>query len=165
MARTYATFEEFGQALNRAYRGLNPAVETALRINVKDLVSNIKLRVSTKGQKADGNSFSTPYSKSHTYKRRKYGQGALGKQTSYKGFFYQGDMWNNFRMLTLNARQDGMTATLGFEGQNAYISNESLNQIHSTREQIAIAAASPDEARDLTRKIGFAIGEYLNATL
>lgn len=161
----YNTLADFAQALDMAYAGMGPAIEVALRANVKDLVDNIRLRVSTKGEKADGGSFSTPYSKGHAFKRKKYGQGALGKQTSYKGFFYQGDMWKNFRMLSLSNSQQRITAKLGFEGQNMYKSNEELNQIHSEREKIAIAAANPTEAREFTRKIGFAIGEYLKSVL
>lgn len=157
--------EEFAQALDRAYKGIDKAVEVSLRLNVKDLVEKIRLRVSGKGEKAEGGSFSTPYSRSHAYKRKKYGSGNLGKQTSYKGFFYQGDMWRNFSMLSLDNKQSMITATLGFEGDNVYMSNEKLNQIHSDRERIAIAAANKTEATELTRKIGFAIGEYLNSAL
>ena len=161
----YNSMEAFAKALNNAYNGLDKAVEVALRRDVKDLVDKIRLRVSTKGQKADGGSFSTPYSRSHAYKRKKYGSGQLAKQVSHKGFFYQGDMWSNFRMLTLVNSGQRINASLGFTGNNAYKTNEELNQIHSTREGIPITAATKEEAVELTRKIGFAIGEYLKSAL
>ena len=161
----YATLGEFTKALDNAYKGLDKAVEVALRRDVKDLVGRIKLRVSGTGKKADGGSFSTPYSKSHTYKRKKYGSGSLGKQVGYKGFFYQGDMWNNFRMLNLVNSGNRINATLGFEGNNMYKTNDELNEIHSKREGIKIAAPNSDEAKEFTRKIGFSIGEYLKSVL
>ena len=74
-------------------------------------------------------------------------------------------MWNNFRMISLNSTSTDIKATLGFEGQNMYLSNERLNEIHSERENIKIAAPNSDEAKDLTRKIGFSIGEYLKSVL
>lgn len=161
----YNTIGEFAKALDTAYKGLDNAVEVALRANAKDLVDKIRLRVSGSGVNADGGKFSTPYSKSQTYKRKKNGSGALGKQTAYKGFFYQGDMWKNFRMLSLTNSGQTINATLGFAGDNMYKTNDQLNEIHSKREGIKIAAASKDEAKEMTRKIGFAIGEYLKSAL
>lgn len=161
----YNSMEAFAKALDNAYKGLDKAVEVALRRDVKDLVDKIRLRVSTKGEKADGGNFSTPYSRSHAYKRKKYGSGQLGKQVSHKGFFYQGDMWKNFRMLTLANSGQRINAKLGFEGNNAYKTNEELNAIHSGREGIPISAPNKEEATELTRKIGFAIGEYLKSVL
>lgn len=161
----YATLGEFTKALDNAYKGLDKAVEVALRRDVKDLTEQIRLRVRSSGRKADGGQFSTPYSKSHAYKRKKYGRGALGKQVGYKGFFYQGDMWSNFQMLSLVNSQQRINAKLGFTGSNMYKSNDELNAIHSDREGIKIAAPNSDEAKEFTRKIGFAIGEYLKSVL
>lgn len=161
----YGTMEEFAKALDNAYKGLPDAVDTALRDNVPTLISSIKLRVSTTGQNADGGSFSTPYSRSHRYKRKKYGKGALGQQILHKGFFYQGTMWDNFRMIDFESTSDKIKATLGFVGSNLYLSNDRLNEIHSFNEGIKIAAPNKDESDDLTHKVGFAIGEYLKSAL
>lgn len=160
MAQNYNTLVEFTNALDNAYANMGDVVTNALRNHVPTLVELIKLRVSTKGQKADGGQFSTPYSRSHTYKRKKYGKGLLGTQISHKGFFYQGTMWDNFKSII-----NGNKAKLGFEGSNLYTSNDHLGQIHSDRENISIVAANPDEARQLTRLIGKEIGDYLKSVL
>lgn len=165
MARNYNSLGEFATALDRAYKGINPAVEVALRDSMPSLIANIRMRVAGSGVDKNGKQFSTPYSKSHRSKRQKTGSGALGKQIDHKGFFYKGIMWANFQMLSVSNNPPMITAKLGFVGSNTYKSNEELNQIHSDREKIAIAAANPTEAKELTRKIGFAIGEYLNSVL
>lgn len=161
----YNSFGEFAAALQRAYDGIDVAVEQAVRINIDDLLKNIRLRVSGSGKKADGGSFSTPYSRSHAYKRKKYGQGSLGQQVGYKGFYYQGTLWDNFRMLNLINSKQNVKAVLGFAGNNAYLSNERINEIQSSREGIPIAAANKEEGQEFVKNIGFAIGEYLKSVL
>jgi len=161
----YTSFGAFGIALDNAYKGLDKGIELALKDNVDSIISKIKLRVSGSGVKADGGMFSTPYSRSHEYRRKKKGKGSLGTQTSYKGFYYQGTMWDNFKMLVIKNQSTKITASLGFEGSNLYKSNEELNEIHSKREGIKIAAPNNDEAVEFTKKIGFAIGEYLKNAL
>lgn len=170
----YNSFGEFATALQRAYDGIDVAVEQAVRSNIDDLLKNIRLRVSGSGKNADGVSFSTsysrshastPYSKSHAYKRKKYGQGSLGQQVGYKGFYYQGTLWDNFRMLNLINSKQNVKAVLGFAGNNAYLSNERINEIQSSREGIPIAAANKEEGQEFVKNIGFAIGEYLKSVL
>ena len=165
MARSYNDMADFNTALQNAYTGMPKAIETALRSNIGLLIDNIRLRVSDTGKNATGGAFSTPYSRSHAYKRKKDGKGAKGQQTSYKGFFYQGTMWENFKLLSAKASALRVTATLGFAGDNKYLTNDRLNEIHSQNEGIAIAMPNKDESIDITRKIGFAIGEYLNNAL
>lgn len=161
----YNSFGEFAAALQRAYDGIDVAVEQAVRSNIDDLLKNIRLRVSGSGKNADGVSFSTPYSRSHAYKRKKYGQGSLGQQVGYKGFYYQGTLWDNFRMLNLINSKQNVKAVLGFAGNNAYLSNERINEIQSSREGIPIAAANKEEGKEFVKNIGFAIGEYLKSVL
>ncbi len=161
----YNTIGEFATALNNAYKGLNDQMEGIIRGQVPELTESVKKRVSGAGVDRDGKAFSTPYSRSQKSKRQKNGNGSLGKQIKHKGFYFQGTMWDSFGMIGSKKTGNLITATLGFKGQNAYVSNERLNEIHSDREEIAIAAANKDEATELTRKIGFQIGEYLKNSL
>lgn len=161
----YATMTDFEQALKRALAGLPDAVELGMRVYVPNLINNIRTRVSTTGKNAEGDSFSTPYSRSHTYKRNKYGEGILGRQTAYKGFYYQGTMWKNFVMGAINKSNTRISTNLTFAGSNTYLTNEKLNEIHSIKENIAISAPNRDEGLKLTREIGHQIGDYLKSVL
>jgi len=161
----YKTVGDFSLALDRAYKGLPEAIEAALKSNIPSLIASIKLRVSTTGQNADGGQFSTPYSKSQKSKRKNHGKGTLGTQVGYKGFFYQGTMWDNFKLLSGRTSPTLIQATLGFGADNLYKTNAELNEIHSKRENIKIAAANSTEATELTKKIGLSIGEYLKSAL
>lgn len=163
--KNYATIGDFELALKRAKDGLPSAVETALRQNVPSLVDKIKLRVSTTGINGNNVPFSTPYSRSHAYKRKTKGKDSLGTQTDYKGFYFQGTMWDNFKLLAFNTTDIRITAKLGFVGSNVYLTNERLNEIHSDREHIAIGQPNLNEGAELTRLIGKSIGDYLNSVL
>lgn len=162
----YATVADFEKALKRAKDYLDDAVEDAVRKETPLLAKTISERISTTGKDGDGGSFSTPYSRSHAFKRKKKGKGSLGTQTSYKGFYFQGTMWDNFKMMAVSASPDKISTSLGFDGDNAYKSNQELNVIHSDKEGAKpIGRPTMDEGRDYTRKIGFAIGEYLKSVL
>ena len=167
--KNYATMDDFEAALLRAKQGLDGAIETALRQNVSSLVDKIKLRVSTTGMDGNGSPFSTPYSRSHAYKRKTKGKGSLGTQTSYKGFYFQGTMWDNFKALAFTNSGDRVSVSLGFTGSNTYVSNEALNQIHSATEtnkgKTPLAMPNKQEGMELTRLIGKSIGDYLNSVL
>jgi len=161
----YNSMEEFGKALQRAYNGLDAEIELALKENVPELANAISLRVSMKGTNRDGGSFSTPYSKSHKWKRNKYGNGSIGRQTSYKGFYYQGTMWDSFGLKKVQKSGKLVTASVGFEGDNLYTTNAVIVKNQSDRENIFIGAANKEEALELTRKIGASIGQYLISVL
>lgn len=161
----YNSLAEFGAALQRAYDGLGGVVATSLNTRTKSLTDAIRLRVSGSGEKADGGKFSTPYSRSHSYKRGKYGQGALGKQTAHKGFYYQGTMWDNFKLLMVRNNKDVVTATIGFTGNNLYKSNAELDVIHSDNEGTNIGMANNTEIEDFTELIATDIYNHLARTL
>ena len=167
--KNYQTMADFEAALLRAKQGLPNAIETALRQNISSLVDKIKLRVSTTGIDGNGSPFSTPYSRSHAYKRKTKGKGSLGTQTSYKGFYYQGTMWDNFKALAFNTSDVRATVTLGFTGSNTFLSNKALNEIHSAVEtskgKTPLAMPNKQEGVELTRLIGKSIGDYLNSVL
>ena len=161
----YNNLDDFFTALENAFNTLKVEMPNIVKQNVPNLTNTIKLRVSNHGEKADGGKFSTPYSRSHTYKRKKYGNGALGKQTGYKGFYYQGTMWDSFGVVSSSNTGNSVNVRLGFLGNNLYLSNERLNEIHSFNENIAIGAASDTEQMNFVRTIGRSIGDYLKASL
>jgi len=161
----YATMTDFEQALKRALSGLPDNIETGMRMFLPSLVNNIRTRVATTGKNADGEAFSTPYSRSQTYKRSKYGKGTLGRQTAYKGFYYQGTMWNNFVIGAIVKSNTRISSKLSFAGNNTYLTNAKLNEIHSIKENIAISAPNKEEGLRLTREIGKNIGDYLKSVL
>lgn len=161
----YESFAAFELALKRAKEGLNEEVEVILKDEAHNLANAISMRVSTKGEKADGGNFTTPYSKSHTYKRKKDGSGSLGQQTNYVGFFYKGTMWNSFGLKEIKADGMKVVASIGFQGENLYMTNEAVAKEQEKRDNIHIGAANKEEATDLTRKIGLRIGQYLNSVL
>jgi hypothetical protein len=167
MAKTYATLDEFNVALQATLNGLTAEIGAVLPKLSKDLAGSIKVRVQSTGVDGDGKAFSTPYSRSHTYKKKKYGQGSYGQQTSFKNFTYQGTMWNNFDFRTVSVAQDMVKSTIGFAGSNVYKSNEELVGIHSDNESQKYSIAQPNktEEEELVNAIGNAIGQYIERTL
>lgn len=166
--KNYNTMLDFENALKRAKEGLPYAVETAFRNNIGVTTYAVRDRVSKTGNDAVGTQFS-PYSRSHAYKRKKYGKGELGQQVGYKGFHFTGMMWNSFKPINFNASDDRITVTLGFIGNNLYKSNEELNEIHSAIEykkgHPPLAMPNKEEALELTRLIRNGIYDYLNSVL
>ena len=161
----YDTLAAFEAALRRAKAGLNDEVALILKEEAPDLANAVAMRVSTKGQKADGGNFSTPYSKSQKGKREKSGYGSLGKQTNYKGFYFKGTMWDSFGLREIKKEGLRVVASIGFEGPNMFLSNIELAKIHTEREKIGIASPNKEEQAELTRKIGLRIGQYLISVL
>jgi len=166
--KNYQTMADFEAALLRAKEGLPYAAETALRNNIVTTTNAIRNRVSGTGKDGNDQSFSA-YSRSHAWKRKKYGKGNLGKQVEYKGFHFTGMMWNSFKPIRYNADDKKITVTLGFIGNNLYYSNAELNEIHSAVEtskgKTPLAMPNKQEGVELTRLIGKSIGDYLNSVL
>jgi len=167
MAKTYNSLDDFNQALQAAMGGMSAEIGKAIKPISKDLASSIKVRVQSTGVDGDGKAFSTPYSRSHTYKKKKYGKGAYGQETGYKNFTYQGTMWDNFDFRTATVDTDRITSTIGFAGANAYRTNEQLVKIHSDREgeRFSIAQPNKTEEQAVVEAIGLAIGQYLDRIL
>jgi hypothetical protein len=161
----YETLAAFEAALRRAKSGLNDEVALILKEEAPDLANAVNMRVSTKGQKADGGNFSTPYSRSQKSKRQKQGNGSLGKQINYKGFYFKGTMWDSFGVREIKKEGMRVVASIGFDGSNMYLSNTELAKRHTEREKIGIANTNKEEEAELTRKIGLRIGQYLISVL
>lgn len=164
MARTYNTFGDFTIALARAYEGLNEVVYQSVNKHSAALAESIRNRVSSTGKDANDKFFS-PYSTKYKGKRQKQGSGSLGKQTGYKGFYFQGTMWSNFRMTQISKTSGGVKATLGFVGSNAFLTNDELNVIHSKKEGVAIGMANEKEQDKFADMIADNIYEYLKRNL
>ncbi len=160
----YNSLSEFSKALQTAYNGLGGVIEQSLNTRSNSLANAVKKRVSGTGKNATGGSFS-PYAKSSKNKRPKYGNGSLGKQTGYKGFYYQGTMWDNFKLLLVKNMGNTITAKLGFTGSNLYKTNEELSDIHTATEGTNIAMPNNDEVLDFTNAITADIYNYLAKTL
>lgn len=167
MAKTYNSIEEFNVALQSAFDGLTAEIGKVIKPLSSDLANNIKVRVQSTGVDGDGKAFSTPYSRSHTYKKKKYGKGAYGQETGVKNFTYQGTMWDNFDFRTATVDTDRVTSTIGFAGNNLYRTNEQLVGIHSTREGEKYSIAQPNQKEEqiVVDAIGIAIGQYLDRIL
>lgn len=167
MAKTYNSLDEFNLALQNALNGLNAEIGTLMPNISKDLANSIKIRVQSTGVDGDGKAFSTPYSRSHKYKKKKYGKGAYGQEIGFKNFTYQGTMWKNFDFRSATVAGDIIKARIGFAGSNAYKSNEELVAIHSDREgeKFSIAQPNTTEEKAVVDAIGNAIGQYLERIL
>ncbi len=165
MAKEYASVGEFNTALNAAIDGLMPEIGNILKPLSSDLAGKIKIRVSSTGKDSTGGTFTHPYSKGHEYKKKKKGKGAFGQEIEFKNFYYQGNMWDSFDFKTISVAQDYARATVGFTGQNAYMSNDALAMVHTTNESKGIADPNEKEELELVNEIGIAIGQYFERIL
>lgn len=161
----YDSLDSFMIALQKAKNGLLDSIASKVNTECNNLADKIKLRVIKTGANSDGGNF-TPYSIGHKAKKAKSGRSPDGKTTSFKNFYYQGTMWDNFKVLMNNKSNDKITITLGFTGNNAYLSNDELNSIHSAKENSTpISKPSKDEEMEFINNIGNTIGDYLKSVL
>jgi hypothetical protein len=74
-------------------------------------------------------------------------------------------MWGNFGILLETVNADQTKVIIGFQGNNVYLSNDELNAIHSTKENMNIADPSEEEENKLVDNIVEAMVETLKAQL
>ena len=155
----YATLKEFGEALLNAQKLLKTKFPDFIKNEGIELVQDIRDRVSETGEAADGVNFS-PYSRSHKWKKTKYGKAPLGKKIDKKNFYFKGRMWKSFNLFGIKSTRYGATALLGFRGDQ-----QLLADIHTEDEKINIAIPNEKEENEFGERIGYAIGIYLDNLL
>lgn len=160
----YNSIAEFNQALANA-KTLLPAMMLPL-VNTSEnkMCREIRARVSVTGEKSVGGIFS-PYSEGHKYKKKKYGNSALGKKVDKKNFYFSGAMWGSFGVRRIQLQNDSIVSTIDFTGQSGYMPTAELNEIHSTREDIGIGYPNKEEEAMLVAEIEKALFESLSKVL
>lgn len=172
MAKTYNSIEEFNVALQSAFDGLSAEIGTFMPSLSTKLAGDIRKRVTMTGRDSEGGSF-TAYSEGHKKKKRAKGNAPYGKITSFKNFFFSGDMWQNFDFRSATVSGNVIKSHIGFAGQNVYTSNNNLHEYHSWEgaskskhsEGKDISAPNSKEEEALVNELGNAIGEYLTRIL
>lgn len=172
MRKNYNSLQEFSDALNRSLLGLNDHVAKISPIVSKRFVGRIRDRVVRTGISGDSSAFSS-YTEKHKAKKTKSGRAPFGKTTSFKNFYYQGTMWDNFKHLSTTNSPGMVKVGIGFSGNNVYMSNAELHEVHSWqgasrsrhKEGKNISAPSVQDEKDLTEWITEHIYTYLVNTL
>jgi len=131
----YNSIAEFNQALANAKIDLPNYLLPKVRYACVSMCGDIKLRVGGTGKKSDGGQFSA-YSKGHKSKKRREGKMPFGKTTDFKNFYMTGNLLDSLGVRSLNIISGGNTISgkLNVGGNNAYITNQKLNEIHSNKE-------------------------------
>lgn len=162
-----ATFTNIAQvmtAINSAVLMMHVNSQSAIAENIKHLIAEINDRVSGSGVNSKGATFS-PYSTRYANRKLKYGVPPKGTKIDQKNFYFKGNMWGNFGILLETVNADQTKVIIGFQGNNVYLSNDELNAIHSTKENMNIADPSEEEENKLVDNIVEAMVETLKAQL
>jgi len=161
---TFNSMQEFRDKFNTVYKGLGIELKEQTKLSSNRLAGKIRTRVTNTGRNSEGGLFSA-YSRSHIYKKNKYGKAPLGKVTNVKNFFYKGTMFDSFGLRDISQGKNGIVAQIGMIGDNVYRSNAELHEIHSGRENTIVAAPNKTEEDDFVKEIETAIYEYLERSL
>jgi len=161
---TYNTIADFNNALALAKTNLPAIMLPLVNQAQKALAGEIRARVSVQGETSTGGQFSA-YSKGHVYKKKKYGESALGKKVDKKNFYFSGKMWGSFGVTRISIQGQRIVSNMGFLGQSGYLPTAELNDIHSERENKGIAFPNKEEEDVLVAAIEEALFQSLDKLL
>jgi len=135
-------------------RSLGNVVQQSLTIAANEIIPVVKKRITGNGKHGSGDSFSTPYSKSHGRRRSN-----TGLQTSYKNLNFSGSMFDGFKITDTETRFNGATVTISFDGAHRRRSDQSP----ASKQQVAnwlgeqedknIIALSNEEINRVSRRV------------
>jgi hypothetical protein len=170
----YKSMDEFSKALAVVQKQIPARLLITVRDESETLSQRIKTRVSRTGKDMNDEYFST-YSRSHKYKKKKYGNGLYGQETGFKNYFYQGKMWESFGVKqTTLIKDETIKANINFEGgkRGKYpITHNELNKKHSIDENkgsekdYGIAYPTQKEEERFVEQIELAVYEILGNLL
>lgn len=171
MTHSYGNLKDFTIYLRSAQIYMMENIKPALVEEIELIKKKVIERVQSTGVSSDNTPFSTPYSKSHIWKKKKYGKGTYGKTTDVRNFTFRDKMWKNFGVRGSRWKGKIVSATLGFAGTatpfwgGSTISYKELNVKHSTKEGKPIGMLNEEECRELTRNLGLRIAKLIDFNL